>query len=84
MHAKAMIIDDTMAIVGTANLDARSLRLNYETNLVAYDDHFVNRLKEIVLSDFADSTEILPDEWKARPVAHRVAENTALLLTPIL
>ncbi len=84
IHAKAMIIDDTMAIVGTANLDVRSLRLNYETNLTVYDDVFINELKRIVLEDIAYSAELDLTTWRMRPKKQRLMENFCSLLTPIL
>jgi len=84
IHAKALVIDSTMAVVGTANFDARSLRLNYETDMIVYEDLFVNRLKEIVLSDLAQSREIDIRNWEARPRPVRLIENLCYLLMPIL
>ena len=84
MHAKAFIADDSIAIVGTANLDVRSLRLNYETNLAVYDERFINKMKAIVLEDESQSTEIDPAAWRSRPTHQRVLENTAYLMMPVL
>jgi cardiolipin synthase len=84
MHAKALIADDELAFVGTANLDFRSLRLNYETNLAVFDTVFLNRLKGIVLEDIALSDELKLDAWRARPQWRRMMENLAFLMMPIL
>ena len=84
IHAKALIVDDTFALVGSANLDSRSLRLNYETDLAVYDDAFVNRLKAIVLDDRAQSREISLAEWRRRPVWRRLVENMSHLMQPVL
>ncbi len=84
MHAKALLVDDAFALVGTANLDVRSLRLNYETNLVVYDDGFVNRMKEIVLEDEALSRALRLETWRSRPAGQRCMENLAHLMTPVL
>lgn len=84
MHAKALLVDDAFALVGTANLDIRSLRLNYETNFVVYGDGFVNQMKEIVLDDLAKSEELLLEAWLDRPVRQRCMENLAHLMTPVL
>jgi cardiolipin synthase len=84
MHAKACMVDDAFAIVGTANLDVRSLRLNYETNLAVHEEGFINELKRIVLNDIAASDEIDPAGWRARPVRQRALENLASLLMPML
>jgi cardiolipin synthase len=84
MHAKALIVDDGTALVGTANMDVRSLRLNYETNVAVYDDAFINRLKEIVLEEISLSDEINLGEWRLRPSRQRIMENLSYLMMPIL
>lgn len=84
LHAKALIVDDTLSIVGTANLDARSMRLNYETNVAVYDNVFANTLKEVVLEEISMSEEIDLFTWRARPAYQRLAENFCHLFTPIL
>ena len=84
MHAKAMIIDDRVSFVGTANWDVRSLRLNYETNIAIHDEAFANSLKRIVLDDEAQSDEVNLANWRERPSWHRLAENACSLMTPVL
>lgn len=84
LHAKALLVDDMLAIVGTANLDARSMRLNYETNLAVYSNNFANRLKEIIIEEMSMSDEIDLFTWRNRPVQQRMAENFCNLLSPIL
>ncbi|HBA82666.1 MAG TPA: cardiolipin synthase [Verrucomicrobia bacterium] len=84
IHSKALIVDDVTALAGTANLDVRSLRLNYETNLVIHDDVLVNRLKGIILGEIALSTELNLHEWRQRSKGRRLMENFCSLLTPIL
>jgi len=84
MHAKALIVDDEVALVGSANLDSRSLRLNYETNLLVHDAGFAGRLKRAVLDDFARAAEINPADWRRRSTLHRFAENASALLSPVL
>ncbi|OQW97029.1 MAG: cardiolipin synthase [Verrucomicrobia bacterium A1] len=84
MHAKALIVDDEVATVGSANLDSRSLRLNYETNLLVYDTDFINRLKQAVLDEFAHGEEIDAADWRTRSALRRFAENACALLSPVL
>ena len=83
IHAKATIIDDSVAIIGSANLDPRSLFLNYETNLVVFDADFSARLKAAVLNDLSHAHEILYAEWRHRPRLHQLAENFFNLFHPI-
>ena len=84
MHAKAMIMDDTLALVGTANLDIRSLRLNYETNLAVYDAAFVAGIRQLVLEEIARSREVALGVWRTRPLHRKLLENACSLFTPIL
>ncbi len=84
MHAKAVLIDGQTAIIGTANWDLRSLRLNYETCMVLCDEPFGNVLKQIILEDEALSDEITIAEWRRRPSWHRLIENACSLLAPVL
>ena len=84
MHAKALIIDGEFALVGTANLDVRSLSLNYETCLAVYSAGFVDVMKRIIHEDIACSDEVLLADWQSRPTRYRLLENLASLMTPIL
>jgi cardiolipin synthase len=83
LHAKAMLVDDTIAIIGSANLDIRSLRLNYENSLVILDADFGAALKQVMLNDFALGHEILLAQWRTRSLTHRLTENFCSLLSPI-
>ena len=84
IHAKALVVDDTAALVGTTNLDVRSLRVNYETNLVVFGETFINSLKRIVLEDLAMSDEIQLDVWRKRSRRRRAIENFWNLFAPQL
>lgn len=84
MHAKAMVIDDAVAIVGTANLDVRSLELNYETTTLFEDEASIDKLKLMVHEDMDLSTEIILNEWIKRPSLQKLAENLCALMTPVL
>lgn len=84
LHAKALLIDDMLSFVGSANLDVRSLRLNYETNLAVFDSATANTLKEVVLDEQAHSNEINLQEWRRRPAYRRFLENLFHLMTPVL
>jgi cardiolipin synthase len=84
LHAKALIADNEVAIIGTANMDVRSLRLNYETNLVVYDEPFIYNLNRIIARDMAQSDEIDLIRWRKRPARQQLLENFCNLLTPVL
>ena len=84
IHAKAMVVDDAVALVGTANLDVRSLELNYETTVLIADEVAVNKLKLIVHEDMEQSTELNLNEWLQRPPIQKLGENLCSLMTPVL
>jgi cardiolipin synthase len=84
IHAKTLLVDDLAAVVGTANLDVRSLRLNYETNLVVYDPAFLATLRQAVAEEMSQSEELGLVAWRRRPLRQRLAENFCSLLTPVL
>ena len=84
MHAKALIIDGELSLVGTANLDERSLNLNYESSVAVYSEEFADTMKNIIHEDINLSDEILLSNWRTRPAHRRLLENLAALLSPIL
>lgn len=84
LHAKALLVDDSLALVGTANLDVRSLRLNYETNLAVYDADFSAALRQAILAEQQRSEELTLEAWLRRPLRQRLLENFCSLLSPVL
>jgi cardiolipin synthase len=84
MHAKTLVIDGEFALVGTANIDVRSLHLNYETCVAVYSTEFTDAMKCIVHEDINNSDEVLLADWRNRPQRCRLLENLAALLTPVL
>jgi cardiolipin synthase len=83
IHAKAAIFDDTVAVIGSVNFDPRSLLLNYETNLVVFNDAFAERVKGAILNDLSQAQEILYAEWCRRPKLTQLVENFFNLFHPI-
>jgi cardiolipin synthase len=84
IHAKAMVVDDTIALVGSANLDVRSLELNYETTVLFENEVSVGRLKLFIHEEMEYSSEFNLNEWLQRPTAHKLCENLCSLMTPVL
>lgn len=79
VHAKAMVIDDHFAYVGSPNFDMRSLFLNYEDALCVYSPEAIAQVREFIdklISDCASEPPVFPQQ--------RVAEQIALLLAPEL
>lgn len=84
MHAKALIVDDELAILGSSNWDSRSLRLNYETDLLVLDPAFAERCKAQAHAEFAEAEEIRLEAWGRRPIRQRWVENLCFLMSPVL
>jgi len=84
MHAKALVVDDAVALVGTANLDVRSLELNYETTVFVSDTPTIDKLKLLIHEDMDQSTELNLNEWLKRPPIQKLGENLCALMAPVL
>ena len=79
IHAKTMVMDNTIASVGTANLDNRSLEINFEVQAFIYDRDVNDELCRAFLEDIKDAEECLLHEWEKRPITVRGLESLGRL-----
>jgi cardiolipin synthase len=84
VHAKTMIVDSQIALVGSANMDLRSFRLNYEIHTLMHDAVTARRLGETFARDLARSRRVDFAEWEARGWLLKVKEGAARLVSPLL
>ena len=84
LHAKTLVVDGEVASVGTANMDIRSFRLNFESNAIIYDSASAAKLARIFLDDLEHCDQLTLEEYKKRPLSLRFRESIARLLSPIL
>jgi cardiolipin synthase len=84
VHSKLLLVDNQYALVGSANLDPRSLRLNFEFNLEIFDATLVATLTEHVDSACEVSREITQEQMDGFPVVSRLRDNFAKLFSPYL
>ncbi len=82
-HSKTMIVDDSFSIVGTANMDNRSFRLNFEVTAAIWDQDINAKLAELFRQDLAQSHRFDP-ETRDNTLPQRLWMNTARLLSPLL
>ena len=75
LHAKVMTVDGILAMVGSANVNARSTELDEEINLVVLDDDVVATLDEQFDEDLERSDSVQPGEWEDRSLTQRVMEG---------
>nr|WP_121273473.1 cardiolipin synthase [Pedobacter schmidteae] len=84
VHAKTMVTDNKIAIVGTANMDFRSFDLNFEVNAIVYDSDIASELGRVFYQDLEGSVKIDPAHWAERPLHKQLLEKAARLLSPLL
>lgn len=83
LHQKVMLVDDKLASVGSANLDNRSFRLNFEITAFSSDRKFIGEVTEMLDADFARSREVKVEEFTGRPFLFRAACRLARLFAPV-
>ena len=84
VHAKTLVCDRKIAIVGTANMDYRSFDLNFEVNAVVFSRETAKKLREVFYEDIKEADKIDPVAWQSRPKYRQLLEKTAKLLSPLL
>ena len=84
LHQKVMLVDDEMAAVGTANLDNRSFRLNFELTMVFMDQPFVVEVARMLEADLAACRMVSLAEFTGRSWRFRALVRSARLLAPVL
>jgi len=84
MHAKTIVVDDAFAAVGTANMDSRSFRLNYEVTAVRYDAAGAAALAEAFAMDLQKAREVDKGALANDGLRSRLHQAGARLLAPLL
>ncbi|MFY0592682.1 cardiolipin synthase [Roseivirga sp.] len=84
LHAKIILIDDSFASVGTANMDYRSFDLNHEVNTYIYDNNIVDILHKQFDEDLSHSEKIDLNKWENRGIKQKLKESLCRLLAPLL
>jgi cardiolipin synthase len=83
LHTKALLVDDGLAIIGSANFDSRSFRLNFEVSVLFRDAAISAELARLIEGEFASAPRVRAE--RARPLwSARLPEALARLLSPLL
>ncbi|UHQ20423.1 cardiolipin synthase [Lysobacter sp. KIS68-7] len=83
LHSKTLLIDEHLAVIGSANFDHRSFRLNFEVSLLFHDARVAGELERTIELDLAHSPRVRDD--RARPLWRvRLPEALARLVSPLL
>ncbi|PIE16335.1 MAG: cardiolipin synthase, partial [Proteobacteria bacterium] len=83
-HAKVMVVDDSWTLFGSANLDPRSLRLNFELDIEAYDEALAARVHTLIDARLTCATRITREALLGRGLARRLRDGVARLFIPYL
>lgn len=84
LHSKAIVIDDFISIVGSANLDERSFNQNFEANAFIYEEKTAAKLKHLFERDILNCEEISLEEWTNRKRFQKLKESFARLFSPLM
>ena len=84
LHAKTIVVDGKIASVGTANIDVRSFRLNFEVNAFLYDTEIADRLVQKFNNDIKLSTQMTKKLYDQRTIGIRFKESISRLISPVL
>ena len=83
LHAKTLVSDAQLCIIGTANMDHRSFELNFEVNSMIYDTATAKELRDVFYNDLKDAKKINPNTWKKRPFRKQLPEKVVRLLSSL-
>jgi cardiolipin synthase len=84
VHAKTLVADSQVALVGSANMDMRSFRLNFEVHALVHDETTAAKLHDSFEDNAAKSRGVPKSEWDARRWTLRVKEGASRLVSPLL
>ena len=83
-HAKTVSVDSQLCSIGSANMDIRSFSINYETNLVVYDEALTRELEGDFAADLQHCVAFSAEDYEARSRAARFVDSMARLFSPLL
>jgi cardiolipin synthase len=84
VHAKAMLVDDSVCLVGSANMDLRSFRLNFEVHTLGHDPATAHALDQQFEQELAKCRRIDGAAWRGRALDLRMLEGASRLVSPLL
>lgn len=84
VHAKTMVCDGRLCMVGSSNMDIRSFDLNFEVNAVLYSRKLGAELVSVFEEDLRSCEQIFLQNWKARPRRVKLADSICRLFSPLL
>jgi cardiolipin synthase len=84
VHAKTIVADSNLTIIGTANMDIRSFELNFEVNVILYDEEMSKRQRSVFFEDLKNAKQIDAKQWNKRSAFKQLPEKLARLFSPVM
>ena len=84
LHTKSVVVDEEFCLIGTVNIDMRSLWLNFEVTLAVDDVHFTRQLSELQKSYIESAHQVELEQWEKRSLRNRFFERLFYLFNPLL
>lgn len=84
IHAKTMVVDGRIVLLGSANMDMRSFRLNFEVHALIHDEPTARELEACFADDLAKTENVQLLTWRLRRRRYRVFEGAGRLVSPLL
>jgi cardiolipin synthase len=83
LHAKHFTVDDSVAVIGSSNMDMRSFNLNLEISMLVYSKEFARSMRMVEDHYRAKSKELILDVWLRRPIKDKFVDNVARLTSSL-
>jgi cardiolipin synthase len=84
LHQKVILLDDTLAVIGSSNIDFRSMYINFENSIVTDDPEFIMNLDLAIRKDFEHSKRVELFDYTEASFKHKLATHLANSVAPIL
>lgn len=84
LHQKVMLVDHLLGVVGSANLDFRSMYINFEITTVSSDQNFITSLEGMLQADLRESRLLTAETFRKKSLPKKILERATNLLAPVL
>jgi cardiolipin synthase len=84
LHAKVLVFDEELVVIGSANLDSRSFRLNFEASCFVGGKKLNGELAAVFERDLEGCVEVKLEDLEKQPWLGKLLDSTAHLLSPLL
>src|SRR5699024_5309521 len=84
LHAKTLVVDEKVALIGSSNMERRSLELNFENNILLCSRPVTQHIRHRQLEWLQDTYAVTHEKVKKRSLLHRIGDNIAAMFSPMM